>query len=216
MGSSVFQISLEIQALGVARAGRDILAGVSCSLAPGEALVLRGANGAGKTSLLRAIAGFARIQEGSITFSDSTGEIGHEDAAAYHLHYLGHENGISTKLSVNENLRFWSDLLQHGSGKLVEEIVAQVGLRQMAAEKALRLSAGQKRRLALARLLIAPRAMWLMDEPATALDTDGQALLLDLCHHHRARGGTIVLTTHGGFTLPDAKGLQLVTPGNAT
>ncbi|WP_306251452.1 heme ABC exporter ATP-binding protein CcmA [Parvularcula sp. IMCC14364] len=209
MGTETFQISLQIHDLGVERAGRHILAGVNFSVVPGDALVLRGTNGAGKTSLLRALAGFARVQEGEIRFLDGPDIIHREDIAATHMHYLGHENGVSLKLTVLENIISWSQLLAPRNRHRAADIIAQVGLSLMASERASRLSAGQKRRLALARLLIAPRAVWLMDEPATALDAAGQELLKDVCQQHRAKGGIIVLTAHEGFTLPNAQGLHL-------
>ncbi len=211
MGTQPYQISLQIHDLGVERAGRHILAGVNFSIAPGDALVLRGTNGAGKTSLLRALAGFSRVQEGEITFLHGAEPMERDDIAATHLHYLGHENGVSLKLSVVENIVSWAQLLAPENAAQAPDLIEKVDLLLMAKERAGRLSAGQKRRLALTRLLVAPRAVWLMDEPATALDSEGQALLTELCQAHRARGGVIVLTAHEGFSLPDAKGLQLST-----
>ncbi len=213
MGSASFHHSIQISNLSVARAGKLILCGVSADLAPGDALILRGANGAGKTSLLRALAGFARVTEGEISIFNGKDEVDFEDAISENLHFLGHENGISTKLTPLENLAFWAKLMPQGSEPSRDDLLTKVGLSLLACEKVHRLSAGQKRRLALARLLIAPRSIWLMDEPATALDTEGQALLLELCAAHRAKGGIIIMTTHGGFTLPNARGLQLGAPG---
>ncbi|MCI5045699.1 MAG: heme ABC exporter ATP-binding protein CcmA [Aquisalinus sp.] len=211
MGTQPYQISLQIHDLGVERAGRHILAGVNFKVAPGDALVLRGTNGAGKTSLLRALAGFSRLLEGEILFLNGSERLDLEEIAANQLHYLGHENGVSLKLSVLENITSWAVLLAPDNISQASDLLDKVGLSLMANERASRLSAGQKRRLALTRLLIAPRAIWLMDEPATALDSEGQALLTELCQTHRARGGVIVLTAHEGFSLPDAKGLQLST-----
>lgn len=186
-----------------------IVSGVSFDLHPGDAIVVRGANGSGKTTLLRAIAGFARIREGELTATLEDAECPLEELHDSHCHFMGHENGASGKLTVLENLGFWQEFLAGHTADSKSDILRRVGFEELQHARVAKLSAGQKRRLALARLLIAPRAIWLLDEPATALDTEGQQLMQSCCAEHRARGGVIILTTHGTFTLPQAKGLSL-------
>ena len=209
MGQVSFDISVHAENLAIERAGREIVRGVSFSLSPGEVLILRGDNGSGKTTLLRAMAGFSRIADGALTFSRDGQDAGRADLDVRNMHFLGHENGISGKLSVTENLRFAREMLGFGTGPNDREIIAAVGLEKLAREPASRLSAGQKRRLAIGRLLIAPRPVWLLDEPATALDRRGHAVLTEACQQHSEKGGIVVLSAHEGFTLPGARRLVL-------
>ena len=209
MGQTAFNLFVTADNLSPERAGMPIVTGVSFSLVPGDALIVRGSNGAGKTTLLRALAGFSRLNSGELRFQ-LEGEPAHQkDIESDHIHYLGHENGLCSKLSILENLTFWARFLTTQKPSANPEILSQIGLGAKAHVPAGQLSAGQQRRLAMARLITVPRALWLLDEPATALDHQGQGLMQDIAAQHRAQGGIIITTTHGSFSLPKAKGLLL-------
>ena len=175
--------------ISVSRGGRPVLAGVSFSVPAGGALAVVGPNGAGKSTLLRAIAGLLTPLSGEIRLE---GEEEFEPRERMHL--LGHLDAVKGGLSVIRNLRFARDLLG-GEGDLMVAL-ARVGLGRIAELPGSTLSAGQKRRLAIARLLAAPRPVWLLDEPTAALDAAGQRLLAELVAEHRAKGGIVVAATH--------------------
>lgn len=177
--------NLRVEALALARGGRVLFESLSFAAAPGEFVELRGANGAGKTSLLRVLAGFLRPQAGRVSFEGV-------DEAALSLHYLGHRNGLKSAASAKSHLRYWAGLFA-GSG---EDALERVGLSSQADLPARVLSQGQARRLALARLLVAPRPIWLLDEPAAALDAAGRAMLGELIAAHRANGGIVIAALH--------------------
>ncbi|MFN3347849.1 heme ABC exporter ATP-binding protein CcmA [Pseudorhodoplanes sp.] len=196
-------LSLLAKSLACRRGGRMIFDGLSFSVAAGEALIVTGRNGAGKSSLLRLIAGLLRIEAGALTFQggDPERSIGEQ------AHYLGHSDALKSALSVEENLAFWTAWL--GGGGAPREALATVGLDQLAALPAAYLSAGQKRRLSIARLIAAKRPLWLLDEPTSALDTASQAMLLDLMRSHLSGGGIIVAATHLPLGLEGARALKL-------
>jgi heme exporter protein A len=173
------------------RGGREVFSGLSFAAASGEALAVVGPNGAGKTSLLRLIAGLLVPSRGSIVL-----EGGEDDMTlAEQAHYLGHRDALKPALSVSENLRFWRDFLG-GDISNPAESLAVVELDHAAHLPAAYLSAGQRRRLSIARLLAVKRPVWLLDEPTNALDTAGQKLFATLMGDHLARGGLIVAATH--------------------
>lgn len=174
--------------LTAVRGGRTVFAGLSFALAGGQLLAVTGANGAGKSTLLRLIAGLLRPAAGMVAL-DPVGEGGIAGA----LHYLGHLDGLKTVLTVRENLEFWRRLWGGGP---VDAALDRVGLARLADLPAGVLSAGQKRRVAIARLLLAHRPLWLLDEPATALDTEAEAGLARLIGEHLAGGGMAVVATH--------------------
>lgn len=189
--------------LACVRGGRQVFAGVNFAVASGEALAVTGRNGAGKTTLLRLIAGLLEPTAGQVELSG-----GHADmSAGEQAHYLGHREGLKPALSVRENLDFWYAFLSGRDASSASALDA-VGLAGLAALPAAYLSAGQRRRLALARLLVAPRPIWLLDEPTAALDAAGQQRLGELMRAHLARGGIIVAATHGPLGL-EAKELKL-------
>ena len=173
------------------RSGREVFSELDFTAASGEALAVTGPNGSGKTSLLRIVAGLLTLAAGSIGLEDG----GQELTVAEQAHYLGHRDAMKPALSVLENLAFWRDFL---GGEIFDPIesLAQVGLNHAAGLPAAYLSAGQRRRLSIARLLAVRRPIWLLDEPTSALDAAGQTLFAGLTRDHLARGGLVVAATH--------------------
>ena len=185
------------------RGGREVFSGLDFEARAGEVLAVRGRNGAGKTSLLRLIAGLLIPAAGAIALDGGDTEL----TIAEQAHYLGHRDALKPALSVGENLSFWRDFLGGEVSDTAESLRA-VGLDHAVHLPAAYLSAGQRRRLSLARLLAVRRPLWLMDEPNAALDTAGQGLLAGLMGEHLARGGLIVAATHGSLGL-DARELRI-------
>ena len=174
------------------RGGRVVFAGLDFEASAGEVLAVTGANGTGKTSLLRLIAGLLIPAEGTVALEGADAELTLPEQA----HYLGHRDALKPALSVMENLSFWRDFLG-GEAHDAGQSLASVGLDHAAHLPAAYLSAGQRRRLSLARLLTVRRPVWLLDEPTAALDVAGQELFAGLMRDHVARGGLIVAATHG-------------------
>ncbi len=173
------------------RGGREVFSGLDFLGVSGEALAVVGRNGSGKTSLLRLIAGLLRPEGGSIELSGGDAELTLPEQA----HYLGHRDALKPALTVMENLSFWRDFLGGESGDAAASI-ARVGLDHATHLPAAFLSAGQRRRLSIARLLSVRRPIWLLDEPTTALDVAGQAVFTGLMREHLASGGMIIAATH--------------------
>jgi heme exporter protein A len=196
-------MTLSAQALSCQRGGRSIFEGLGFSVAGGEALLVTGRNGAGKSSLLRMIAGLLRIAGGTLSLAggDPERSIGEQ------AHYLGHSDALKSALTVEENLAFWTAWLG-GAGE-PREALAAVALETLAELPAAYLSAGQKRRLSIARLVAVKRPLWLLDEPTSALDTASQAVLLDLMRAHLTGGGIIMAATHLPLGLDGAHELKL-------
>jgi heme exporter protein A len=174
------------------RGGRDVFAGLDFHVTAGEALAITGPNGAGKTSLLRMIAGLLVPAEGAITLEGGDGEM----TVAEQAHYLGHRDAMKPALTVMENLTFWAEFLG-GTPADPVACIAAVGLAHAAALPAGFLSAGQRRRLSIARLLTVRRPIWLLDEPTAALDAASQKVFAGLMTEHLAGGGLIIAATHG-------------------
>jgi heme exporter protein A len=179
------------------RGGREVFSGLDFEASSGEALAVVGPNGSGKTSLLRLIAGVLAPAGGSIALEGGEDEL----TLAELSHYLGHRDPLKPALSVSENLRFWRDFLG-GMTSDPAESLAVVELDHAARLPAAYLSAGQRRRLSIARLLTVQRPVWLLDEPTNALDTAGQKLFATLMGDHLARGGLIVAATHAPLGVP--------------
>ena len=194
-------MGLLVTDLSSTRGGRLVLHGLGFEIDDGETLVLRGPNGAGKSTLLRALAGLAPAR-GRITLDGR--ETGAE-ALSEHVAYAGHLDAIKPQLTVAENLGFWAGLLGGDAGTALEGF----DLAPIADRPAHLCSAGQKRRLGLARLLLAPRRLWLLDEPTVALDADAVARLLDAVRAHATRGGLAVIATHGPLDLVPSRELIL-------
>lgn len=173
------------------RGGREVFAGLDLEAASGEAVAVVGRNGSGKTSLLRLIAGLLVPAGGTIALEGGDAEL----TLPEQCHYLGHRDALKPALSVNENLAFWADFL--GGERLdVARSLTTVGLDHATHLPAAFLSAGQRRRLSLARLLTVRRPVWLLDEPTTALDASGQDMFGGLMRDHLACGGLIIAATH--------------------
>jgi heme exporter protein A len=179
------------------RGGREVFSGLDFEASTGEALAVVGPNGAGKTSLLRQIAGLLAPASGSIVLEGGDGELTLPEQS----HYLGHRDALKPALSVSENLTFWRDFLG-GATLSPAESLAVVELEHAARLPAAYLSAGQRRRLSIARLLTVQRPVWLLDEPTNALDTAGQKLFATLMGDHLARGGLIIAATHAPLGIP--------------
>jgi heme exporter protein A len=194
---------LEASNLGCVRGGRPVFAGVDFAVAGGEALLVTGRNGAGKSTLLRVVGGLLRPAGGRLSLADGDPERTLPEQA----HYLGHQDALKASLTVRENLGFWIAYLGGTAGP--EAALAAVGLDELADLPAAYLSAGQRRRLSLARLVAVPRPLWLLDEPTSALDRDGQGRLGDLLRQHLAGGGLIMAATHGPIGLDGARELRL-------
>jgi heme exporter protein A len=182
---------LEVENLAAARGLRVLFGGLNFTLSPGEALELRGPNGSGKSTLLRILAGLTRQHAGTVRIGREDEDVG--------CHYLGHLDGVKASETAREQAVFWARYF----GKDVASARAalkRVGLANRETVPGRGLSAGQKRRLALTRLLIDPRPLWLLDEPTAALDVEGRALVAQLVEEHRARGGMVIAAMHGeGF-----------------
>jgi heme exporter protein A len=190
--------------LACRRGGRDVFAGVSFAVASGESLTIRGRNGAGKSSLLRMVVGLVRIAAGNLALDGGDPEL----TVGEQAHYLGHQDALKPSLSVAENLHFWSAFLGLAATDPNEPLAA-VGLDTLADLPAAYLSAGQRRRLSIARLLAVKRPIWLLDEPTSTLDTAAQARLGEIMQAHLAGGGIILAATHGTPGLDGARELRL-------
>ena len=196
-------LTLRAEDLLCRRGGREVFSGLTFALASGQALAVTGHNGAGKSSLLRMIAGLLRIEGGRLALSggDAERSIGEQ------AHYLDHQDALKPSLSVLENLEFWSAWLG-GTGD-VRAALRAVELETLSRLPASYLSAGQKRRLSLARLVAIPQPVWLLDEPSSALDAPAQATLLSLMREHLGNGGIIVAATHAPIAIDGIRELRI-------
>jgi heme exporter protein A len=185
--------SLTAEKLACARGERKLFEQLSFRVTAGQALAVEGANGAGKTSLLRVIAGFLAPADGRLVVATGGREITDGEERGKLVGWLGHHDGLKPQLTVREQLNFYAALY----GGVADAVVLnQVGLARQADLSCRYLSAGQRRRLALARLLVSNRPLWLLDEPFAALDTAGQALVGQLMARHCGSGGIIIAATH--------------------
>ncbi len=199
--------SLAVQNLALARGDRILFEQFGLTLQAGEAVALTGRNGAGKTSLLRAIAGLIRPQAGSIAFGGAGGDLDAEDARGRDLHYLGHQDGLKPGRTA------WEELLFHvrwtgGTAESARAACERFDLMRLRDLEVRKLSAGQRRRVALARLLASPRRLWLLDEPLAPLDADRRAGIGELMREHLAAGGLILAAVHDPLPIP-ARGVEI-------
>jgi heme exporter protein A len=201
-------VSLSVRGLSLQRGFRRLVSDLNLACSPGDIVALQGPNGSGKTTLLRAIAGFHTPAGGSVAFGAEHGpEI---EEAGEVASFLGHQDPIKAGEKLIDQLMFWADV-RGARRDSVSEILDRVGLsRQMGLQGGV-LSAGQRKRAALARLLLEDRAVWLLDEPASPLDQEGRALLGDLLDAHSRRGGIILAAVHDPLPGVTARTLALGT-----
>jgi heme exporter protein A len=199
-------LTLRATGLSCGRGGMVLAHDLAFVVQAGHCLLLRGPNGTGKSTLLLTLAGVVAPLGGGFALEGADPEAGPQ------LHYCGHRNAIKPRLSVRENLDFWA-ALNGRTGVGVETALEEVGLGHLAELDAGYLSAGQSRRLALARLLVSLRPLWLLDEPSASLDTEGHDLLTRLLDHHLDRGGLAVAATHDPITLPSPARMETLVLG---
>lgn len=189
-------ISLVVEGLSAKRGEDLIFKDISFVLTAGEALVVTGPNGSGKSTLLRVLAGLLAAESGSVRLDGMSSDIGHPREFC---HYLGHRNAMKRELTVEENLSFWKAVMGDstgGAGMAVEEAAEALGLGGISHLPFGYLSAGQQRRMAMAKLLVAYRQVWLLDEPTAALDASADRLFAALVTRHLGAGGIVVAATH--------------------
>ena len=192
--------------MALSRGGRRLFSGLSLTLARGEACALTGANGVGKTSLLRAVAGFSALDEGEIGFGIEAGE-----ARAQYLHFAAHLDGLKPARTGREELDFWSRWAGAAPGA-VQAAAQALDLHRLLDLEIRRLSAGQRRRIALARLLASPRPLWLLDEPLSPLDSAWRTRFGALMQAHLDGGGLILAAVHDPLPIP-ARSLEISSGG---
>jgi heme exporter protein A len=198
--------SLTAEKLACTRGDRRVFADLDFQVAAGDVLVVEGANGVGKTSLLRLIAGFLPAATGSVSIATDQHSISDGEERGRFVGWLGHQDGIKPQLSVGEQLEFFAHL--YGAAGGTSDALGRVGLSRQRGLPCRYLSAGQKKRLGLARLIISARPLWLLDEPFAALDMNGRTLAGELMQAHCASGGIVVAASHDPFSFA-ARSLRL-------
>ena len=197
---------LAVAGLTLSRGGLVLVRDFSLDLVPGDAVLMSGPNGTGKTTLMRAIAGFIRPDAGEIRIGDQTPAV----TAADTLGWLGHADGLKPGETPRQALRFWSDMAGQGRQPILP-LMRAMAIESLIDRPAGRLSRGQQRRTALVRVALSNRPIWLLDEPAGPLDGGGRARLADLVAWHRARGGSVIAATHQTLDWPTARRIDLGT-----
>ena len=197
-------MELNVQELAISRGDLVLATDLSFAVRDGGALVVTGENGSGKSTLLRALAGLHPPDAGTVTLRVE-GEAAPVGEAS---HYLGHQNAMKADLSVRENLLFWAGALD-GAEAAIGEAAGPLGIEGLLDLPYHYLSAGQRRRAALARLWVAPRPLWLLDEPTAALDARSEVAVREMIEAHRAEGGMVVAATHVDLGLADAASLAM-------
>jgi len=193
---------LFVRGLAFARNEQPVFGPLAFEVEPGEALLVQGDNGAGKTTLLRVLAGLLRADAGEVRIAGS--EADHR-ARSRHVAYLGHLPALKADLSAEQNLQFLCGLHGSRSGRSIDESLARVGLAGYDDALARQLSAGQKKRLSLARLWLSPAPLWLLDEPYANLDLEGINLVNRMISAHLRDGGATLVTTHGAYAAPPVR-----------
>lgn len=202
------RMQLVCESLACERGGRQVFAGVNFTVSAGEAMVVTGRNGAGKSTLLRVIAGLLRAAGGKVELTGVAG-LADESSLPEQAHYLGHLDAAKPSLTVRENLTFWADFLGASGEAAIDTALEAVELDTLADLPAAYLSAGQKRRLSIARLLAVKRPVWLLDEPTSALDAQSQDRLATFMRDHLTGGGMIIAATHGPVGLDAPRELRM-------
>ncbi len=190
-------MTLHVTNLSCRRSDRQVLSGLTFSVEPGQALQVQGPNGVGKSTLLRVLAGLTVATSGTVTLGAAS--LTNADDWSAQVAYLGHLDAVKPQLTFAQNLRFWAQL--NGEGNIPQALSA-LNLTHLADQPALIASAGQKKRLALARLTLTNRSLWLLDEPLSSLDQDSQFSFEKLLKSHLATGGIAVIATHQPVNLP--------------
>lgn len=200
---------LTVSSLAARRGDDRLFSGVHFALRSGESLVLTGRNGTGKSTLIRVIGGLLPADEGAVQVEVDGAPV---PRAAEAMHYLGHRNAMKRELSVEENLAFWKTFMGDfagGAGQDVETAAHELGLAELLHLPFGYLSAGQQRRMAMAKLLVAWRPVWLLDEPTAALDKQSDLVVARIMTRHLGRGGIIVAATHQDLGLEKAARLEM-------
>jgi len=189
------------------RAGQEVVSDISFELSAGEALIVTGENGSGKSTTLRGVAGLLSLAHGNVSLQDETGKIFQNPVREY-CHYLGHQNGMKPSLSVRENLDFWQKFM--GENLLsIEEALEEVDLIHTLDLPYYYLSAGQKRRVAIARLLVSDRPIWILDEPTSGLDAQSVSIFTSLAKAFVEDDGILIAATHLPLGLEKTKTLEI-------
>jgi heme exporter protein A len=203
---------LKVEGLHLWRGDRHVLKGVSFEAVPGQCVLLTGRNGAGKTTLIRAIAGLLEPEEGLVSWRGSAARR-HRDTFHSELSYLGHEPPLKGDLSAQENLRYSVGIRRAVSATEIEAALQRTGADGFSDRPVRMLSAGQRRRVALSAVLLANTVLWLLDEPTTNLDADGQQLVSELIIAHLSTNGLVVAAVHHSLPIPAEKLLAMELEG---
>jgi len=200
-------MKLSVENLNLTRAGQTIVSDISFELSAGDALIVTGENGSGKSTTLRAVAGLLPLNLGSVKLFDETGKQFEGDVKEY-CHYLGHQNGMKPSLTVRENLDFWQKFC--GEPDLtIEEALDEVDLVHTIDLPFSYLSAGMKRRVSIARLLVSDRPIWIVDEPTAGLDAHSVKMFTGLCKAFCEGGGILIAATHLPLGIETEKTLEI-------
>jgi heme exporter protein A len=194
---------LQVRSLTARRGMRQVFRQIDFSIAWGGALIVTGRNGSGKSTLLRIIAGLLPATAGDIIWQDNTVRHDAYDLRAA-INYIGHLDALKAELTVAEQIKYWRALDPAFAGADIKTVLVPLRLEKLHDKPVRYLSAGQKRRLSLTRLAMKPAQLWLLDEPATALDADSQQDLIQMIETHRAKGGGVIIATHQTLPLHDA------------